>query len=208
MTRSDRRGFTLIELLVVMAIISVLAGLGVTAAIYMSRRGPKTAAQTYLTTLAASLDAYKSSQGAYPPTSLADFPGVGNLQNQENLGIESVVICLASKRYPGSFDFGDTPGGKLENEDGDYTQVNLTRFDAKDMFEVVDPWGTPYAYFNAQSYANFEALGKITGVDAKVQPYKDPKTKSWRRYDSFQLISAGPDHLFNTEDDITNFERE
>ncbi len=208
MTRSRQQGFTLIELLVVMAIISVLAGLGVTAAVYMSRRGPKTACETYVATLSAALEAYKSNQGAYPPTSLADFPGVGNLTNQENLGIESVVVCMNSKKYSGSFGFGEQAGGKLENFDSDYMQVPITHFESKDLFEIVDPWGTPYAYINAHDYANWEAVGRITGFDGKVQPWKNPKTKIPYRFDSFQLISAGPDHLFNTEDDITNFDRE
>jgi prepilin-type N-terminal cleavage/methylation domain-containing protein len=201
-------GFTMIELLVVMAILAMLVGLGITILPIIKRSGEKTSAQHFLKSLSASLEAYKSSQGAYPPTSLADFPGAGALANTENVGIESVVACMNSTRYEGSFDFKD--GCKLENYDGDRTQAQLTRFGDKDLFEAVDPWGTPYVYFNAQDYARAEELGKVSGVEGVIKclPYKDPKLKRFERYDKFQLISAGPDKVFNTEDDVTDFERD
>jgi prepilin-type N-terminal cleavage/methylation domain-containing protein len=204
------RGFTLIELLVVMAIIGVLAGIGIAFLPAIMRSGPKTAAKAFLANLSAAIETYKSSEGAYPPTSLADFPGVGNLTNTENLGIESVVVCLNSTRYTGSFDFGETQGCKLENFDGDSTQAQLTKFGTKELFEAVDPWGTPYVYFNAADYGRAEELGKVSGVEGVIKclPYKDSKLKRFNRYDKFQLISAGPDKIFNTGDDITDFDRE
>jgi prepilin-type N-terminal cleavage/methylation domain-containing protein len=204
------RGFTLIELLVVMAIISMLVGLGVTMIPYMRRRGERVAAETFISTLSAALQAYQGGEGAFPPTSLNDFPGVGTLSNNENLGIESVVVCLNSVRYGGSFDFTGTKGATLDNLDGDQTQVQLTRFGARDMFEALDPWGTPYVYFKASDYARAEDLGRVTGGEGTIKalPWKDTKTKTWARYDTYQIISAGPDRIFNTEDDITNFERE
>jgi prepilin-type N-terminal cleavage/methylation domain-containing protein len=204
------RGFTLIELLVVMAILALLVGLGVTILPTIRRAGDKTAAQTFLSSLTGALEAYRSSEGAFPPTSLADFPGVGSLTNTENLGIESVVVCMNAVRYAGSFDFQESKGCKLENFDADATQAKLTKFEVKDLYEAVDPWGTPYCYFNAQDYGRAELLGNVSGVDGspiKCQPFRDPRLGPYRR-DRFQLISAGPDQKFNTEDDITNFERE
>jgi prepilin-type N-terminal cleavage/methylation domain-containing protein len=204
-------GFTLIELLVVMAILATLVTLGVTVVPYMFRRGDKAAAEMFLSGLQAGLDAYQSNEGAYPPTSLADFPGVGALGNTENVGIESVVLCMNSNRYSGSYDFAETKGSKLENYDGDQTQVQLTRFGGREMFESVDPWGTPYLYFNAKDYARAEDLGKVTLADGTVikgKPWMSPKTKRPYRFDSFQIFSAGPDATFNTADDVTPFDRE
>ena len=213
--RSERRaragGFTLIELLVVMAILALLVGLGVTILPMIRRQGDKTAAQTFLSGVTGALAAYQSSEGGYPPTSLAEFPGVGHLTNAENLGIESLIVCLNSTRYGGSFDFRDSKGCRLENLDGDSTQALLTRFLTKELFEAVDPWNTPYVYFNAQDYSRAEELGKVGlgGAEAPIKclPYKHPKFGFYHR-DTFQIISAGPDGQFNTEDDITNFERE
>jgi prepilin-type N-terminal cleavage/methylation domain-containing protein len=202
-------GFTLIELLVVMAILVLLVGLGVKFLPKIRQTGDKTAVQTFLSGLTGALAAYQSSEGAYPPTALTDFPGVGTLTNNENLGIESLVLCMNSARYNASFDFNGSEGCKLENLDGDATQVKLTRFESKELFEAVDKWGTPLAYFNAQDYTRGEELGKITTPEGPIKclPYKHPKFGFYNR-DRFQLISAGPDGKFNTEDDITNFERE
>ena len=210
MVKRHSSGFTLIELLVVMAIIGVLVGIGIAFLPAMLRQGPKTAVQTFLKTLSAAIETYKSNEEAYPPTSLEGFPGVGALANTENLGIEAVVVCLNSTRYTGSFDFTETQGCKLENYDGDFTQVQITRFGDKSMFEAVDHWGTPYVYFNAQDYGRAEDLGKVSGAEGTIKclPYKDPKLKRWARWDKFQIISAGPDKVFNTGDDITDFERE
>jgi prepilin-type N-terminal cleavage/methylation domain-containing protein len=203
-------GFTIIEILVVMAILAVLAGLGIAVLPALLRRGPKLAAETYVASLAGALEAYRNSgEGAYPPTVLADWAGVGPLTNLENCGIESIVLCLNSKNYAGSFDFEEQSGGKLDNVDGDQTQAQLTRFGDKALFEVLDPWHTPYAYLHHADYNRAAEVGLITGENGviKVQPWKNPTTKSFYRRDTFQIISAGPDGVFNTEDDVTNFER-
>jgi prepilin-type N-terminal cleavage/methylation domain-containing protein len=203
-------GFTLIELLVVMAIMATLIGIGVVGIPYMMRRGDKAAAETFLASLTGALEAYQTAEGAYPPTSLADYPGVGSLSNNENLGIESLVLCMNSARYRGSFDFAETKGCTIENFDNDQTQVQLTRFGTRDLFEAVDPWGTPYAYFEAKDYGRAEQLGRISGENEpiKATPWTSPKLKRAYRHDKFQLISAGPDKAFNTADDVTNFQRE
>jgi prepilin-type N-terminal cleavage/methylation domain-containing protein len=209
MTRSH--GFTLIELLVVMAIVAALAGLGLVGIQIIIRHGHKTAAKTFLSSLSATLEAYRSTEGAYPPTSLKDFSGVGP-SNDENCGIEAVVLCLNSPRSRTQFEFSGVQGCKLENFDGDQTQAQLTRFDdVKQLFEAVDPWGTPYAYFNAQDYGRAADFGKIAlrdGATIRALPWRDAKTKAPFRSDSFQIISAGPDGEFNTDDDIVHFERE
>ncbi len=208
--RRSRSGFTLIEMLIVMTIIAVLAGLGVVALPALMRRGPKLAAQTFLTNLSAALEGYKNSgEGTYPPTTLKDYVGVGNLTNLENCGIESVVLCMNSKNYSGSFGFEDSSGCKLENLDGDQTQVQLTKFGTRDLWEVLDPWGNPYVYFNAADYSAAAEVGVVSGKNGpvKVVPWKNSKTKSFCCKDTFQLISAGPDGEYNTEDDITPFER-
>ena len=79
-----------------------------------------------------------------------------------------------------------------------------------EMFEAVDPWGTPYVYFKSNDYARAEELGRVTGEAGviKALPWKDPKLKMFYKHDSFQIISAGPDKTFNTEDDVTYFDRE
>ena len=54
-----------------------------------------------------------------------------------------------------------------------------------------------------------DGVGEDGGeVRATPAAQKDPLKGQYYKHDSFQVISAGPDCLFNTEDDIYNFERE
>ena len=61
------------------------------------------------------------------------------------------------------------------------------------------------------AFRNLRGLGKISDPNGdgtiRCQPWKNPKTGHWFMPRGFQLISAGPDTQFNTDDDITNFER-
>lgn len=211
--RNPRRagGFTLIELLVVMAIVATLAGLGLVGVPAMMRHAKRSATQNFITMLAANLEEYRSSgQGAYPPSTLADYAGVGLLSNFENAGIESVVLCLTARAYGNPLDVENMKEMKLENYDGDQTQVQIARGGAKDLWEIVDPWGTPLAYIHSADYGRVGEIGRISGVSGPIKfvPWTNPKLKKPYQSDRYQIISAGPDAVFNTEDDVTNFERE
>jgi prepilin-type N-terminal cleavage/methylation domain-containing protein len=213
MSRSMRaapRGFTLVELLVVMAIIATLVGLGMTVLPSMMQRAKRSAVENYLALLSANLETYKSSgQGAYPPTTLADFPGVGSLSNFQNCGIESLVLCLTSRNYGNPLDLENLKELRIENYDGDQTQAQLAQGGSRELFEIVDPWGTPLAYFHCADYGRYATVGLIAAdkEDLKVKPWMNERLKKYYQSDKFQLISAGPDGVFNTEDDITNFDR-
>jgi prepilin-type N-terminal cleavage/methylation domain-containing protein len=211
--RRLERGFTLIELLVVMAILATLAGLGLVGIPAMMRHGKKTAVQNYLTILSANIETYKQTgQGAYPPSTLGEYAGVGNISNFENAGIESVVLCLRSRALSAPIvDLESMKEMTYANVDGDQTAVQLVSGGAKELWEILDPWGTPLAYFHSSDYGRAAEIGRVTGPQGqpiKVVPWSNPKLKTFYQSTRFQLISAGPDFVFNTEDDITNFERE
>ena len=75
MRRREARGFTLVELLVVMAILATLAGLGMVMIPKMMLKAKKDAVQNFISVLAVQVETYKTTQGAYPPTTLADYAG-------------------------------------------------------------------------------------------------------------------------------------
>jgi type II secretory pathway pseudopilin PulG len=58
--------FTLIELLVVIAIIIILAGLILTTAGYVQRKGKRARAETEIAAISAALESYKADNGIYP----------------------------------------------------------------------------------------------------------------------------------------------
>jgi prepilin-type N-terminal cleavage/methylation domain-containing protein len=210
------RGFSLIELLVVMAIMATLIGLGVVGLPRLLRQGDETKVRTALTALATALEGYQNDpkNGDYPPSELdaESFPGIGAGGNEENLGIESVVVCLSRRGANAAIAIDQLEGFVLENLDGDRTQAQVTTFADKDLFELCDVWGTPLAYFHWRDYASIEAKsqGRISGVEdvLRAKPYRHPKTKEYFNKTSFQLISAGMDREFNTDDDVTNFKKE
>lgn len=212
-SRRGRSGFTMIELLVVMAILSLLGGLAALGIPAMMRAGQRKSMTLKLAELSGAIEAYSAARenGDYPPTLLDkdDFPGVGHVTNNENCGIESVMLCLNRIGRPSGFNPEDSKEVELRNEDEDRTQVVLTSFgpENRELYELVDIWGTPLAYFHSRDYAQVESkdLGRVTG-GLKCVPYKDPKTKDWFKRTKFQLISAGEDRTFNTEDDLANFE--
>jgi type II secretory pathway pseudopilin PulG len=208
-----------VELLVVMAILAALAGLGVMVIPKLLARGEASAVESVITQLHASLEAYANdpANGDYPPTRLDDetMPGVGLVKNEENLGIEAVMICLNRRGTPSSFEIEDIPWpDALTNLDQDLTQNALTTFGSsnRELYELCDRWGMPLAYFHHRDYERIESkgLGIITGLEGpvKAKPWKNPKTSVFYRRNGFQLFSAGPDGEFNTSDDITNFVRE
>jgi prepilin-type N-terminal cleavage/methylation domain-containing protein len=206
--KSGNKGFTLVELLVVMVIIASLAGIGMISIPPILRNMDRKATEAYLMNLTAALEAYRSSEGTYPPTTLRDFPGVGAVNSLENCGISALVMCMNSKSYSGAFDFEDGKIVTLSEDGAGMTQVQLTRFGDRKLYTLADKWGTTLAYVNAVDYANPD-VRNVSAVEGTVKfvPWQSQKTKTAFRRDSFQLVSAGPDRVFNTEDDVTNFDR-
>lgn len=217
--RNAKAGFTLIELLVVMAIVVALGGLGLVGIKTMLRSSDEKAVSVVLSQLDAQIKTYERDpqNGDFPPTLLEReaFPGVGSLANKTNCGIESLLVCLASKRSGGDFNEGQIPWSPaIENFDEDFSETPMTTLsEGRDLYEVIDRWGTPLAYFHWRDYAQVEAkdLGRVSSAegtgDIRAKPWRNEKTKQFYNRDTFQLISAGADGVFNTEDDVTNFQR-
>ncbi|MCB9831973.1 MAG: prepilin-type N-terminal cleavage/methylation domain-containing protein [Planctomycetes bacterium] len=212
--RVAERGFTLMELLIVIAIIALLGGLGISRIMSAKREAIVDQTRAFILNLGAAADAYQLDRknGVYPPTTLEGFPNLGSKQpNRTNLGIEALVTCLCA---PGTQNQGafEQIEANLINTDEDQSTRPMTVFKNRDLFEVADPWGNPYAYFNAADYDDQKLRfylaaeeGSGSFEDVTVVPWKNPKTGSYYNLNTFQLFSAGPDGIFNTEDDIGNW---
>jgi hypothetical protein len=125
-----------------------------------------------------------------------------------NEGIEALYVGLHLKE----FSDGATLDEKLLcNTDQDSTSTayhRVTGFN-NSLFEVKDAWGNPIAYFHFSGYGKkqiyvMENPDKPDNAEQTVSAVQSKVTGAWVNPDSYQLISAGPDRIFGTDDDVTN----
>ena len=100
----------------------------------------------------------------------------------------------------------------LSNTDGDRTAKRLKGFESQELFEVCDAWGNPIAYLHHREYERADVYLSFDGetgeeTEGPVRARRNVKTKRFHEPRDFQLISAGVDGSFGTEDDITNFKQ-
>lgn len=203
-------GFTLIELLAVLLILSILVGVLVVM-LRDTEAGARTeVARQQLMTLETAIRSYQNEFGAAPPSSFVPAQEIGN--DGTNVGNEALVVALWSRKYEAGGLLADVRD-QLVNTDGDRSTKQLTDFDTRELLEIVDPWENPIAYIERSDYAQsnrryltYEPDGRQ--VESVPLAFKNPSTGQYYNAQGFQLISAGPDGLFGTEDDITPFTRD
>ena len=207
-TPRGRAGFTLIEILAVLLILTILftflmrTGLSGAQAVEIGRT------EAFLQEVAGMVDEYENDFGAYPPSTFPD--DLDPKPSRTNEGIESLVIALW--RDGRDWQAREIDEESLGNTDGDTTRKSLTTFSSAQAFEIVDIWGNPIAYIHRHDYGRefvyltYDESGEL--VESRVKALVSSKTGDRYRKRSFQLISAGPDGVFGTMDDIANFEIE
>lgn len=203
-----RGGFTLVELLAVLVILSILMAVLVPNLFSSGEAVAASNTRAFLSQLGAEIDSFERETGDFPRSSFAK--DLDPKPTVMNMGIEMLVISLmpADGDYRANASYDD----QLCNTDGDDTKRSLTRFSKSEVFEIKDAWDNPIAYLHRRDYkrggeylAYAEDLGGWT--EQRVKAWQNPTTGDPYRPDTFQLISAGADGVFGTEDDITNFSR-
>jgi prepilin-type N-terminal cleavage/methylation domain-containing protein len=203
MRPTRRSGFTLLELMVVLVIISMLAAafLVVGAGVFSTSQATK--CHSRLQQLAVMIEAYRTAEGAYPDDRLPS----GLAMNSQNAGSEALYLAFFDPKY-----LGESPNQDwLVNTDGDQTTRTQTRLGSRDLWEIGDVWGNPIAYFESLHYAETE-LVFVAGPEEQdpelqaVAARKDERTVGFEEPGKFQLVSAGEDGFFGTEDDLTHYD--
>ncbi|MCA8941574.1 MAG: type II secretion system protein [Planctomycetes bacterium] len=208
MMRSQRpqSGFTLIEVMVVIAILSLLITAlwpSISRALGASE---ETETQARMMELRAAIEEFQREYGFYPSDDFQNFGDEIEIKAKPdgvNSGVESLVMFLCWKPNA-RMDLTDNEDW-LDNTDGDENSVEIPGLQRTAKMEVVDAWGTPFAYFTSQNYTKQQQIrlgGDGAGDDVIAKAYKNPNGKGFVGPRKFQLISAGPDREFNTEDDL------
>lgn len=204
--RARRSGFTLLELMIVIVIVSILSSIllwGVLASIVAAK---ETNSQAMVRALAGALESYKSQYGDYPPSSLEYFNV--KLPNETNNGIEALVACMSTTKSGGPF-YRPADEGQYTNVDNDKAPKNVTQwfFGDLELRELSDNFGNCLWYVHAVDYdkpkkAHLSVLPRRGGEKLEVKIYKSDKTKTFSNPGRFQLVSAGRDEKYGTNDDI------
>lgn len=209
--RAPRRaGFTLIELLAVLLILSILVAFLVVQLGDTEAAARIQIAKQLLAKVRATAENYRNDNGAAPPSSF--LPGQEVANDGLNVGAEALVVALWSKKYEAGGLLNDLRDG-LVNSDGDRSTKQLTDFETRELLEIPDPWQNPIAYLERADYGltnrRYRTLDSATGeeVESVAVAFKNPSTGQYYSAQGFQLISAGPDGRFGSEDDITDFDR-
>jgi len=196
-------GFTLIEVLVVITLIGLLMSFGAVALSRYRETGRVTDAEARLSVIGLLAESYADRTGELPPSTLAALGLAG--ANRVNEGIESLVAALRQRDYAGK-----RPEERwLGNVDDDQHADQHAADGSTALLELLDPWGNPFVYLRHDRYSEPAVVLLGEGDDAvevETRAVRNPLTGAFHRFDTYQLRSAGPDGLLDTEDDLGNFE--
>jgi len=200
-----RQGFTLLELMIVMVILSILIAAFLVVSGRIFGKGKVTEAESRLAQLSTLIEQYRTVEGEYPDDRLPNDLGANDI----NSSSEALFVALFAAGYTGQSPDNDW----LSNTDGDQATRAVTRLPGRDLFEICDPWGNPIVYFESLHYASTRDVlywATEAGMDLpdenSVSPARDQQTGDFEQANRFQLLSAGPDGWFGTEDDVANYE--
>lgn len=203
-------GFSLIEILVVITIIGLLIGLSTGAYTLWIQKGEMDKTDNIIRNLEVYAEEYANTTGDFPPSFLKDLPTpVESTGDSANEGIETFVLALFRKDYRGA-----RPGtvSDLINCDDDTANKNITSFGTAVLLEFPDAWNNPIVYINCRDYGEsftyFLESPDYDRENVEVRAFVNPVTGTYYNFESYQIISAGPDGMFDTEDDVANFTRQ
>ena len=189
------------ELMIVLVIIGILSAAFVAFGGNSLEKGKVKAAKANLHAISAMIESYRSVEGEYP----SDYLPSGIAVNTTNSRAEALYLALFDAEYTGQRPSQDW----LINTDSDESVRNTTALGTRELFEIGDEWDNPIIYFDSLHYndriATIVMAGEAVIEEQEVNPHRNERTNSFSKPSSFQLVSAGPDGLYGTNDDIFSF---
>lgn len=204
---TNRKGFTLIELLVVITILGLLAVALLPQINSIMGKGDEATTRARIVLLRQMIEIYAKNEGDFPPSEFAKAEkGVKVKTDAINMGIESLLIHLHQKNLGANFSLEDKADW-LKNTDGDDNGSEIPELHTTQKYEVVDAWHNPLVYFRNDSYRKPQEvqLSDGEGEGGGGDTVTVSAMKGQRDYVNsrkFQILSAGEDGEFGTDDDI------
>ena len=226
---SHRRAFTLVELLVVMGVLVLIIAIAVPTAMQALSSARNAAIKIEIDLLASSIVAYKAEYGSYPP---CYDPGPENTQEYASNGPALIHIRRLFPRINQTvlrnnlngirFVVGDSPRGQFPR------QLNPNNALYAWLTGYTDDTSTPITPSqNRKGFFEFDKSRLDTAGDLSYRPSRLPdspfiyvdgarysdagspavKISDGEYYNptSFQILCAGRDGEWGTDDDLSNF---
>ena len=231
--RPDRGGFTLVELLVAIIIIAILAAIITPAVMRAMATARQAAIKSEIDMLHMAIMNYKNEYGSFPPA--ADVPLGSIAKHVKRLFPRHAYDIGTSATNPtvealqpdnaisswlkGFTDDPTNPLGLLPAYGGGFTvdpsakRKKLFDFDQARLstntfrYAPREKPNSPYIYIPASQYAAVSPPNppmSFSGLSGSYAPEKD-STGAFFNADTFQILCAGRDEKFGTDDDLSNF---
>ena len=229
-TGEQRCAFTLVELLVVIGILAMLAALLVPAVMMALRTTRNAAIRSEINMLQMAMLNYQSEYGVLPPCTEGTggsrlparhlrrlFPRCPDVDGQLRLaGSVGITPQSALVSWLGGFTADPTspllpPAARIRLYDFDRSRIDSTTL----AYHPSGSKGSPFIYIDSSQYE-----GSLLPPRFSVTPsgqyfaHRVPKAPAWSFEDStqpffnadtFQILCAGRDGIFGTDDDLSNF---
>jgi prepilin-type N-terminal cleavage/methylation domain-containing protein len=198
-------GFTLIELLIVVGIIGTLAAVLLPRILETSELAKEGATEATMMQLENACKKFNRKEGYYPTDDLRYLKRgtapAWKTDNGRNTGIESLIVMVSQSNREGS-DLGGLRD-QLVNTDEDQHGASLPLLSGTTgRMEIADAWGTPMVYFSKLNMSKAQLV--VPGLGEPVVSVKAKRREDGSYYGDkrFQILSAGKDLIFDTEDDV------
>ncbi len=229
-----RPAFTLVELLVVIIIIAIIAGIAVPAVMKATGTAQNARIKTEIDMLHQAVMQYKNEYGSFPPAT-DPFGAAGNAakstvyKHLQRVFPRVIAANLPTAARIGDLDpssslttwlsgYADDPtnplGYNAGTMDPTIKRKKLFEFDSSRIssaaFAPPNKPKSPYIYIDSVNYDLF-FVTPYSGYFPHRMPLKtaptvfNNPTQPYFNPDSFQIICAGRDEKFGTDDDMSNF---
>lgn len=206
MNQHKQNGFTLIELLIVIGIIGTLAAVLLPRILDTDQAAKQTETEALMLQLSTACKKFETKFGYYPSDDLRYLrKGAGpawKTDNGQNTGIESLLVMVSQSTKGGTNLSGMRD--KMTNTDADKHGAPYPLLDdMTQRMEIADGWNTPMVYFTKLNMKKSQLV--VPAVDEAPVRVKARRREDGSYYGAkrFQILSAGRDLTFGTDDDIS-----